>query len=47
MLASWENEEIVFDCDDKEINNKDFWYNYKKNDGLRWVAKFFIGRLPT
>jgi len=31
----------------KEINNKDFWYNYKKNDGLRWVAKFFMGRLPT
>ena len=43
MLAAWEHEEILFSDDDAEINNKDFWYSYKKNDGLRWIAKYFMG----
>ena len=47
MLAAWENEEIVFSDDGEEINNKEFWYSYKKNNGLRWIAKFFMGRPPT
>ena len=48
MLAVRENEERNFNDEDTEINNKDFWYSYKRNDdGLRWVAKFFMGRPPT
>ena len=47
MLAAWEHEEIIFSDDDAEISNKDFWYSYKKNDGLRWIAKYFMGRPPT
>ena len=47
MLAAWENEEIIFSDDGEEINNKEFWYSYKKNNGLRWIAKFFMGRPPT
>ena len=47
MLGAWENEEIIFNDDGVEINNKEFWYAYKKNDGLKWVAKFYMGRPPT
>ena len=30
MLGAWENEEIIFNDDGVEINNKEFWYAYKK-----------------
>ena len=47
MLAAWENEEIDFPSDDSEISNKQFWMGYKKNEGLKWIPKFFMGRPPT
>ena len=46
MLAEWENEDILCNEDGMD-SNRDFWFQYKRNDGLRWIAKFFMGRPPT
>ena len=47
MLAEWENADILFNEDRMEISNRDFWFQYERNDGLRWIANFFLGRPPT
>ena len=47
MLAAWEHKEIIFSDNDAEISNNFFLYSYKKNDGLQWIAKYFMGRPPT
>ena len=37
----------MFNEDGMDISNRDFWFQYKRNDRLRWIAKFFLGRPPT